>query len=147
MLHAMKLYILTAGKPKSSFLTEGMREYEKHINRFAQVKILHTLEDSPSIEKVRKLCKQSKLILLDEKGKEMSSLQFADFLEKARNHSEDLCFFIGGPDGHSEAMKQEADMLFSLSPLTFPHDLATLVLLETLYRSLSILANHPYHRS
>lgn len=143
----MKLSILTAGKPKSSFLTEGMREYEKRIARFAQLDIIHTQEDYPSIEKVRKLCKQSKLILLDEKGKNMDSLQFAHFLERSRNHSEDLCFFIGGPDGHSEIMKQEADMLFSLSPLTFPHDLATLVLLETLYRSLSILANHPYHRA
>ena len=142
----MKISILTAGKPKSSFLIEGMKEYEKRITRFTHLKIIHTQEDYPTIEKVKKLCKQSKLILLDEKGKAMNSLQFADFLEKSRNHSENLCFFIGGPDGHSEEMKREADVLFSLSPLTFPHDLATLVLLETLYRSLSILANHPYHR-
>lgn len=86
------------------------------------------------------------VVLLDEKGKQFSSKKFAGFLEQKKNQSQNICFVIGGPNGHHDVIRSKADFLFSLSDLTFPHDIALMLLIETLYRSLSINVGHPYHR-
>ena len=85
-------------------------------------------------------------ILLDEKGTEYSSQGLALFIEKQKNQSLNLAIIIGGPHGHSDFVRSLSSRTFSLSKLTFPHDIAMMITLETLYRSFTILAGHPYHK-
>lgn len=87
------------------------------------------------------------LILLDERGKNLSSQELAQTLAQYRDQgARDLAFLIGGADGHDAALKARADRLLSLGANTWPHLLARLMLAEQLYRAMTILAGHPYHR-
>jgi len=85
-------------------------------------------------------------VALDEHGTMMTTSQFADRLEGWMNNGRDICFLIGGADGLDEAVKDGADLVFSLSRLTMPHALVRVVLAEQLYRAVSVTRNHPYHR-
>ena len=142
----MKISIITVGSPQLSFAKEGIAEYLKRMSRFADVDLMHVKEDKKTTEKILKLCEKKFVVLLDEKGKQFSSQELADFLEQKKNQSQNLCFVIGGPDGHRQEIRERADYTWSMSELTFPHDIAMMLLMETLYRSLSINAGHPYHR-
>jgi 23S rRNA (pseudouridine1915-N3)-methyltransferase len=86
-------------------------------------------------------------VALDERGKALTSLDFAALL---RRHIEcgtaDLTFLIGGPDGHSPVTREKAGLLLSLGPMTWPHRLLRVMLFEQIYRAVTILVNHPYHR-
>ena len=124
-----------------------MTEYLKRLQRFGNITILSIRENKSTTQKILDVIGNSFCIILDEGGKSFSSKQLATFLEKKKNQSLDIAFVIGGPDGHSDTLYKRADMKLSLSALTFPHDIATLLLTETLYRSLTILEGHPYHRS
>lgn len=84
---------------------------------------------------------------LDEQGTEMASSAFSDWLAARMQAGPDLAFLIGGPDGFAPEVRARADLLLSLSRLTLPHALVRVVLAEQLYRALSILAHHPYHRA
>jgi len=87
------------------------------------------------------------VIALDERGESMSSQKFARMIARERDAGRlHMAFVLGGPDGHGAALLQKAQLSLSLSPLTMPHGLARAVLAEQLYRALTILANHPYHR-
>ncbi|HEX3677930.1 MAG TPA: 23S rRNA (pseudouridine(1915)-N(3))-methyltransferase RlmH [Sphingomicrobium sp.] len=86
-------------------------------------------------------------IVLDERGKALSSLEFAKRLERWRDEGKrEARFFIGAADGHDEDRRVGADLLLSFGPATWPHLLARAMLAEQLFRATSILANHPYHR-
>lgn len=142
----MSITIITVGTPHLSFAKEALKEYIKRIQRFAQVDLIHVKEDKKTTPKIISTIGKKVCVLLDEKGRSFSSQGLAEFLEKKSNQSQDLCFVIGGPDGHVSEIKERADILWSLSELTFPHDIAMVLLIETLYRSLTINAGHPYHR-
>jgi 23S rRNA (pseudouridine1915-N3)-methyltransferase len=87
------------------------------------------------------------LILLDERGGALRSADFAARLERWRDDGiRELRFLIGAADGHDEALRAEADLLMSFGPATWPHLLVRTMLAEQLWRAVSILANHPYHR-
>lgn len=86
------------------------------------------------------------LILLDERGRRHDSRGFADRVAHWDDTFAEVAMIIGGPDGHDDALRGQAQELVSLSPLTFPHALARVVLLEQLYRASTIRAGHPYHR-
>jgi 23S rRNA (pseudouridine1915-N3)-methyltransferase len=86
-----------------------------------------------------------RLVLLSEEGRQLSSVGLAELLGGWA--SERLALVIGGADGHDPTLKQQADVLLSLSALTFPHELARLMLVEQLYRASTILQGGPYHRS
>ena len=89
-----------------------------------------------------------KSVLLDERGKAMSSEQLAATLEKWRDTgTRETRFVLGAADGHSETDRQQADLLLAFGPATWPHLLARAMLMEQLYRATSILAGHPYHRA
>jgi 23S rRNA (pseudouridine1915-N3)-methyltransferase len=143
----MKITIVTVGSPHLSFAKDGIKEYLKRISRFSDIEMIHVKEDKKTSEKILKICEKKFVVILDEKGKQFSSQGLADFLEQKKNQSQNLCFVIGGPDGHLSEIKERADYIWSLSKLTFPHDVAIMLLVETLYRSLSINAGHPYHRN
>jgi 23S rRNA (pseudouridine1915-N3)-methyltransferase len=87
------------------------------------------------------------LIALDERGRDLTSRQFADQLQRMRDAAERPAFVIGGPDGLDTSIKDAARFQLRLSSLTLPHALARVVLVEQLYRAWSLLANHPYHRA
>jgi len=84
--------------------------------------------------------------LLDECGKQLTSKSLASKLADWQSDGRDLCLIIGGPDGVSDAVRQRADMLWSLSELTLPHGMARVLLAEQLYRAWSLQTGHPYHR-
>ena len=85
-------------------------------------------------------------IVLDERGKEFTTAQLARWLQGKLGDGRDLAFIIGGPDGLAPAIKGGAGLQLRLSSMTLPHGLARVLLAEQLYRALSILQNHPYHR-
>ena len=87
------------------------------------------------------------LIALDERGKDWTTQQFADQLQRWRDSADDIAFVIGGADGLDTELKQQARTLLRLSSMTLPHALARVMLAEQLYRAASMLAGHPYHRA
>lgn len=87
------------------------------------------------------------VVALDERGRDWTTVQLAEHLERWRDGAERLAFVIGGPDGLAAEFKRGARMLLRLSSLTLPHALARVLLAEQLYRAWSILARHPYHRA
>ncbi len=87
------------------------------------------------------------LIVLDERGQNISSRQLAGIFEKQmQNGTKEIIFAIGGADGHDEDMRKKGDLLLSFSKLTWPHKLCRIMASEQIYRSVSIMANSPYHR-
>ena len=89
---------------------------------------------------------RERLILLDETGKSFGTRDLANRLERLSREAPDLALLIGGPDGHAPAVRARAIESWSLSPLTLPHGLARVMLVEQLYRAQSVLLGHPYHR-
>ncbi len=94
-----------------------------------------------------KLSATEQVVLLDERGKQLSSKSLASILSDWQSDGRDLCFVIGGPDGVSDAVRQRSDMMWSLSQLTLPHGMARALLSEQLYRAWSLQTGHPYHRA
>ncbi len=142
----MKIHFVTVGAPSLAFAREGFLIYTKRISQFHKIKITH-LKEKNATGQMLKIMQKSFAVVLDERGKEFTSIELAKFLDtKAVSGVSEITFLIGGPDGHSEQVKSEADLLWSLSKLTFAHDLAMLLLSEAIYRASTINANHPYHR-
>ena len=87
-------------------------------------------------------------VVLDERGKALTSEEFASLL---RRHLEggtpDIAFLIGGPDGHAADIRQQAGLLMSFGPMTWPHRMVRVMLFEQIYRAVTILSGHPYHRA
>ena len=96
---------------------------------------------------LEKVGSDEQVVLLDERGKQLSSKSLASRLSEWQTDGRDLCFIIGGPDGVSGLVRQRADWMWSLSELTLPHGLARALLSEQLYRAWSLRTGHPYHRS
>jgi 23S rRNA (pseudouridine1915-N3)-methyltransferase len=90
---------------------------------------------------------QEHVVALDERGRELTSAEFAGWLRRRQQDAQDLAFLIGGADGLAAAVLERADLTFALSRLTLPHALARVLLAEQLYRAHSILTHHPYHRA
>jgi 23S rRNA (pseudouridine1915-N3)-methyltransferase len=86
------------------------------------------------------------VVLLDERGKSLTSVQWSTWLGERRQEGRDVAFLIGGPDGFDAAVRTRANATWSLSALTFPHALVRVLLIEQLYRAHALLTNHPYHR-
>ncbi len=95
---------------------------------------------------LKKIKSDEQVILLDERGRALTSRQLAERVDQWQGSGRDLCFIIGGPDGVTEACHRRADLVWSLSTLTLPHGLARVMLAEQLYRGWSLLTGHPYHR-
>jgi 23S rRNA (pseudouridine1915-N3)-methyltransferase len=93
-----------------------------------------------------KINSDEQLVLLDERGKQLTSPALATRLAEWQADGRDLCFVIGGPDGVSAACRERADFIWSLSDLTLPHGLARVVFAEQMYRAWSLQVGHPYHR-
>ncbi len=118
---------------------DDVQHYQKLLARHARLELVEVRED----ERVpRRIPERAFVCLLAADGTELSSLAFSEFLEERRQEGRDLCFVIGGPRGIDLSA---CDMRLSLGPMTLPHQLARVVLLEQLYRAHKILAREPYH--
>ncbi len=130
--------MVAVGRLRPPFL-DDVEHYEKLLARYARLEMIEVPDD----ERVsRRLPRRSFTSLLHRDGESMDSVAFSAFLEGRRLSGQDLCFVIGGPFGLE---LEEADHRLSLGPLTLPHQLARVVLLEQLYRGHKILAGEPYH--
>ncbi len=139
-----KVKIIAVGKVKKGWLKDGINTY---IQRLPELECLEIKDTDPETEaaKVLALLKTyDKLIVLSEDGKRFDSVTFSHWLGQAASGT--LVFFIGGPTGVSYSLKQRADKVLSLSAMTFPHEVAQLLLLEQLYRSKTILQGGSYHK-
>lgn len=142
----MKLKIITIGEPKLSFAKEGFGEYIKRLGAYHSVQVQH-LKNGAGDKKMLDIIDNTFCVVLDENGTEFSSKELAQFLDKkAVQNIGEMCFVVGGPDGHSDIIKNRADVLWSFGKMTLPHDLAMVVLVEALYRASTINVGHPYHR-
>jgi 23S rRNA (pseudouridine1915-N3)-methyltransferase len=145
----MKL-LLTAitGRPGSGPAQQLFETYTTRLAAYVATEIqVHRTEQSllDSITKNRART-QPMLVLLDSRGKHLSSESFAAWLGEQKDSSRQLVIFAIGPaDGWSVPARQQAGLLLSLGPMTLPHELARVVLAEQLYRAFTILAGHPYH--
>ena len=89
----------------------------------------------------------ARLVVLDEEGKSLTSYEFTAMISRLRDEALDVAFAIGGPDGHGDALKKAAHLQLSLGRMTLPHGLVRIVLAEQLYRAMTIIQGHPYHRA
>jgi 23S rRNA (pseudouridine1915-N3)-methyltransferase len=138
----MKISLVVVGKTQTKDLQESVLDYSKRISRYSGFDMIDT-----SDEKLAKtLDKFDRIFLLDEKGKEYTSMEFSGFIEKQLNAGvKNIAFVVGGPFGFSEEVRALADSSLALSKMTFPHDLVRVIFLEQLYRAFSILRNEKYH--
>jgi 23S rRNA (pseudouridine1915-N3)-methyltransferase len=151
----VKIKVAWIGKTKEPAIEALTNEYLKRISRYAEVEGV-TLKDEAALlsltgagqksrNKDRRSKDRYKLVLLDSRGKQLSSEELAALLEREQITSFPLLFAIGGSDGFSEEARRLAGFTLSLGKMTLPHELARVVLLEQIYRAFTILNNHPYH--
>ena len=134
----MRIYIVAVGRLRQPF-QDDVQHYQKLLAGHARVEVAEVRED----EQVRKrIPERAFTCLLASEGRAFDSVEFSHFIEERRMSGLDLCFVIGGPRGTDLA---ECDLRFSLGPMTLPHQLARVVLLEQLYRAHKIIAGEPYH--
>jgi len=140
-------------------MQEGVDEYVKRLTRYIQFELIEipdlknakNLSNNEQKKKegeliLQKLEKGSEVILLDDKGKDYSSMQFSKLLQDKMNSAiKTLTFIIGGPYGFSDEVYAIAQSKMSLSKMTFSHQMVRLIFLEQLYRGFTILKNEPYH--
>ena len=157
-LGGLSFTIVHVGKPKVSFVRSGIEHYVRKIKPYASVELKAVREEvlrkGLSLQEVRKkererlrkaMDARATWVVLDEKGKQLVSSQFASLLEEwmVQGRSR-LAFLIGGPFGLAPDIRKEATLALSLSPMTLPHEMALLVLMEQLYRALAVLNQLPY---
>ena len=145
----MKIKVAWIGKTKAPAIEALTEEYLKRISRYCDVAGLALKDEAAILSLVTGKRQQKKerykLVLLDSRGKQFSSEELAEFLEREQLNATPLLFAIGGSDGFSEEARRHAGFTLSLGKMTLPHELARVVLVEQLYRAFTILANHPYH--
>ena len=155
----MNIKLIAVGKTDNSALQQLINTYEKRLSYYInfELQLLPDIKNSKSLSEEQQKIKEGELILsyvepshhlilLDERGKEYTSIAFADELQKKMNTGiKQLTFVIGGPYGFSQAIYQRANSKLSLSKLTFSHQMIRLFFVEQLYRAFTILRNEPYH--
>ena len=137
MLQANRLSINAIGKIKKNWIREGINQYKKRMPDL-------TIIESKSFN-INNIPFNNIIICLTEEGKYLSSFELTSLLLSFNNKK--INFLIGDTDGIPPDIKEKSYLLLSLSPLTFPHELARLILLEQIYRAISISNNSPYHRA
>ncbi len=155
----MEIMLTGIGKTGMSFIEDGLKEYESRLKRYVPFRMewIKDVKGAGRIpeerqkelegeEFVKNINPGDYVAILDEKGKEFTSRQFADWLQKRMvAGGKRLLFLIGGPYGFSDAIYERADEKLSLSKMTFNHEMVRLFFIEQLYRSMTILRNEPYH--
>jgi 23S rRNA (pseudouridine1915-N3)-methyltransferase len=156
----MKARLIAVGERAPAWVADGFAEYRKRLSHWLPLDLIEiepglrgkgrdaaraTFDEGQRV--LAAIPKGALVVALDGRGKTWSSEQLAQRMEAWRSAGRDLCFLIGGPEGHAAEVLARADESWSLGPLTLPHMLVRLVLAEQLYRANAMLANHPYHRA
>ena len=144
----MKLRIAWIGRTRSSPIQSLTAEYLKRLSRYAACDALELMSETALLKLVEKGTTRTTpvLVLLDSRGRQLTSEEIANFLEYHQSHgTQELLFAVGPADGWSEATRAAANNILSFGKITLPHELARVVLLEQLYRGFTILKGHPYH--
>ena len=157
----MKIKLIAIGKTDSKDLQPLIEEYSKRLSFYVSFnfEIIPDIKNAKNVSKkqqkiaegnelLKRIEKSDTIIILDEKGKTFSSVEFSVFLQKKMNSGlKNLIFIIGGPYGFSEEIYQRANAKISLSTMTFSHQMVRLFFIEQLYRGFTILRNEPYHHN
>ena len=155
----MKVKLIVIGKTKTKFLLDGENEYQKRLKHYCKFSelIIPDIKNGGKLSKKELKEKEGNLILasiknsdyvilLDDKGLELSSTDFAEFLNKKMvSSSNELVFIIGGAFGFSESVFKRANTKLSLSKMTFSHQMVRMIFKEQLYRAFTILKGEKYH--
>ncbi|QEC75472.1 23S rRNA (pseudouridine(1915)-N(3))-methyltransferase RlmH [Mucilaginibacter ginsenosidivorax] len=155
----MKITFLTVGKTEDAYLKEGIDKYVKRLKHYTKLELveLNELKNTKALTADQQKAKEAELILkkispldhvilMDEKGNEYTSTQFAAYINKKEiSLSANLIFVIGGPYGFDQSVYQRANDKISLSRMTFSHQMVRLFFVEQLYRAYTILKGEPYH--
>ena len=146
-LSSVKLRCLAIGKPKLSFASEGVREYESRLRHYVPLSIEY-LKVRNGSDTLLGRSEGSYRVALDESGAQMSTREISRTVTtlESRGEIKSIAFLIGGADGHSIALREQCDAIWSLSRMTMQHELALVVLLEQLYRVYTLKRGEPYHR-
>lgn len=153
-----KIKVIWVGKTKVPAYTEVVDEFSKRLQRYVDLEITELKDPKSGKKNVNHLVMQESreimrqvdgrdtLILLDEKGSSLSSVKLAKWVENRFIHSSSrLTFVVGGPYGTHDSLREKADLVLSLSSLTFTHDMCRIILLEQLYRCMTIIRGEKYH--
>ncbi len=135
----MRLTVVAVGRLREPFC-DDVAHYAKLLGRYAKLDLIEVRDDSRVASRVSERAFVSQL---DVAGEALDSLAFSEFLQQRRASGRDLCFVVGGPFGSPTL--ERLDHRLSLGPITLPHQLARVVLLEQIYRGHKILAGEPYH--
>ncbi len=155
----MKILLLVVGKTVESYFAQGIAEYSKRLAHYVpfELSVIPELRNTKSLSVEQQKEREADLllkafhpgdyvVLLDEHGKEFTSMQFASYLEKKMaNINKRLVFVVGGPYGFSSRIYDVAQEKISLSKMTYSHQMIRLIFVEQLYRAMTILNNEPYH--
>jgi 23S rRNA (pseudouridine1915-N3)-methyltransferase len=157
----LKLLVVAVGHRMPAWVDAGFEEYARRMPREAQVKLVEIKPEPRGEQEGRSVARLTEAegkrinaalpkgalkIVLDERGRTCTTRELAERMAAWQMEGRDVAFIVGGPDGLSAAIKRDADLVWSLTPLTLPHALARVVLAEQLYRAHTILSSHPYHR-
>lgn len=154
----MKLKIIAVGHKMPAWVTQGFDEYAKRMPREAIIELVELKPDKRAAGKGSEQVREAEarrileavgkdyLIALDEHGQQATTLQLTERMQGWLGGGRDVSLAIGGADGLHPGVKQGADWLWSLSPLTLPHGMVRVLLAEQLYRAWTVITKHPYHR-
>jgi 23S rRNA (pseudouridine1915-N3)-methyltransferase len=148
-----KVTVVCVGKLKEQYLKDGINEYLKRLSRYAKVEIKelsdYATDDDTCIEKESSLilsCLKGFVITLDIGGKQLTSEELAQNIDKAFITNSEVTFVIGGSKGFDDRVRRKSNLTLSFGKVTFPHQLVRLMLFEQIYRSFSITEGTPYHK-
>ncbi|MDD4804627.1 MAG: 23S rRNA (pseudouridine(1915)-N(3))-methyltransferase RlmH [Candidatus Pacebacteria bacterium] len=145
----MKILFITIGKQNDSLIGDAVSEYTNRINKYFKTewKVIPTSDIKKEGESILKNIESDDyLVALDDKGKELDTILLSQFIEKRMIEGDKrLVFVIGGAYGISEEVFKKANFKWSLSKLTFPHQIVRLILSESVYRAITVIKNEPYH--
>ena len=155
----MKINLIAISTKMPNWINQGFAEYQKRLPREFELNLIEISAEkrlktsnlaniaSKEASKVLQYIKTSThCVTLDENGKQHSTKSFSQRLQHWQQLGSDIAIIIGGPEGLAQECRQRANETISLSALTFPHPLVRVILAEQLYRAVSLLQNHPYHR-
>lgn len=155
----MIIHFITVGQKMPKWVQDGYAEYAKRLPKACSLNLIElamaqrgktsSVEQNKADEAKRILAavpKGARLIVLDEHGQQVTTLQLAEKMEEWLGGGQDVALIVGGPDGLDERILQQAQWKWGLSKLTLPHPMVRILVAEQIYRAWSVINNHPYHR-
>jgi 23S rRNA (pseudouridine1915-N3)-methyltransferase len=154
----MKITLLVVGKTTDTHIEKLIQEYQKRLVHYVPfaLAVIPELKNTKSLTSqqqkqvegeliLKYITPSTEMILLDERGSEFRSIEFAEYIQKKMSSGRDVVFVVGGPYGFSENVYQRANAKISLSKMTFSHQMVRLFFVEQIYRAMTILRSEPYH--